>query len=165
MGLKTRTIALGTMVALAAGMAAGPMTGAASAAKKLPIRVGVGADRNQPPADPETGKRPDPYILFELKNATPGKLYRMVVEDSPHSTAANPCNPGLTTQWYKAFTNGDVAFPLEPVGTGTYFPFAGQQPCRGNYVMNVHERKAKQRSWKTVHSIAFSYPSFNVSDV
>jgi hypothetical protein len=162
-GIKRFAVAAIAGFALMVAVAVGPMAGLAAA--KKPIQIGVGADRNAP-VDPETGERPDPYVIFQIRaGAIPGRLYRIVTEEGPSSTAALPCNPNLTTQWYPAFDTGDLTFPTEPVGSGTYLPFGGQQPCEGSYVMEVQERRNLRRPWRAVRAFAFNYPSFSFSFV
>lgn len=161
--MKARRIAVAVALAtVAAALLSGPP--AAGAAARPGIKAEVGPDRLAP-VDEETGEREDPYVLFALKGVKPGWMYRMVVEDAPKSSPSLPCNPALTTQWHLAFGAGEVAFPTEPVSSGTYFPFAGNQPCAGGYAIEVQERRPSQRSWSAVRAFAFTYPSFKFSYV
>jgi hypothetical protein len=118
------------------------------------------ADPNRPVAD-SSGKRPDPYIAFALTGAKPGSAYRLVVETSP-ARGKVPCNGGLGTQFTPA-KSGKVAFALEPVTSGTYFPFAGNEPCKGKYVIALDEQR--QGDWDTIRRFSFSYPSFAVGSL
>lgn len=162
--MKPRRIAVAVVLAAVAGAAlmSGPL--AAVSVARPGVKVEVGPDRFAP-VDEETGEREDPYVFFALKGVKPGWMYRMVVEDSPKSSPSLPCNPALTTQWHLAFGSGEVAFPTEPVSSGTYFPFAGNQPCEGGYVIEVQERRPSGRSWTAVRAFAFTYPSFRFSYV
>jgi hypothetical protein len=138
---------------------------AATAAKK-PISVHVRADPLVPKVDPDTGDpvKYDPYILFALKGATRGKVYRLVTEQGPKTTAKSRCIARLTSHWEPVFgANGNVAFPLIPVPSGTYSGIGVSAVCRGSYVMNVHESTKTSSSWKTVRAFAFHYPSFRFS--
>jgi len=159
-----RTLA-GIVVGVAAGAALLAVAGTASAipSAKSKLIVVVKPDPKVLKVDPDTGDpvKHDAYVLFALKGATPKASYRIITEQAPARTAAAPCIGGLNTQAYTASANGRVTFPLEPVGSGKYFPFAGSEPCKGNYVMNVEEQK--HGSWITVRSFAFSYPSFRFS--
>lgn len=146
----------------ATAIAAGPL--ATRSAARQGVVAEVGPDRLAP-VDEETGEREDPYVFFALKGVKPGWMYRMVVEEAPRSDPALPCNPGLTTQWHLAFGSGEVAFPTEPVSSGTYLPFAGNQPCAGAYVIKVQERRPTKPSWTAVRAFAFTYPSFSFSYV
>ncbi len=132
----------------------------ATAVAKNTVTVGVGPDVNLP-VDEETGEHPEPYVLFQLKGAKPHWLYRIVVEQSPRPTKKLPCNPSLTTSWEPASRFHEVDFPPEPVTSGTYLPFAGQQPCKGAYAMEVQERRRRQRHWTAVRAFVFRYPSFS----
>lgn len=159
--MKARKIALAVaLAAVAATLMSGPL--AAVAAARTGVKAEVGPDRFAP-VDEESGEPADPYVFFGLKGVKPGWMYRMVVEQAPKKSQALPCNPGLTTQWHLAFGAGEVAFPTEPVTSGTYFPFAGQQPCKGAYVMEVQERRKSKRSWKAIRAFVFKYPSFAFS--
>jgi hypothetical protein len=153
---------LTTSILTAAILALAALTGspAATAGAKSQVTVGVGPDVNLP-VDEETGEHPEPYVLFQLKGAKPHWLYRIVVEQSPKPTKKLPCNPGLTTSWEPASGFHEVDFLPEPVTSGTYFPFAGQQPCKGAYVMEVQERRRSRRHWTAVRAFVFRYPSFN----
>lgn len=162
--MKTRrpTIALLAAIAALSAVLGGSL--AATAIARPGVKVEVGPDPAAP-ADEETGERPDPYVLFALKGVRTGWMYRLVVEDSPRPNSSVPCNPSLTTQWHLAFGAGEVAFPTAPVSSGTYFPFAGNQPCAGGYELEVQERRPAKRSWTAVRAFTFTYPSFRFSYV
>jgi hypothetical protein len=162
--MKVGRIAVAVAIAAVAATAltTGPL--AAVSVARPGVKAEVGPDRFAP-VDEETGEKADPYIFFALKGVKPGWMYRMVVEDSPNSSPSLPCNPALTTQWHKAFGSGEVAFPAEPVSSGTYFPFAGNQPCEGGYVIEVQERRSMGQRWSAVRAFAFTYPSFRFSYV
>ncbi len=161
MRIKKLTIALIAAALLTLALS-GP--GAGVAAAKNRVTAEVGPDPTAP-VDEETGERAEPYVLFALKGTRPSWLYRIVVEQSPKPRPSLPCNPGLTTSWERSFGAGEVAFPTEPATSGTYFPFAGVQPCRGGYVMEVQERRSLRRRWRAVRAFAFNYPSFKFSYV
>jgi hypothetical protein len=161
--MRTGRIAVALMLSIAAAaLIGGPL--AATSIARPGVKAEVGPDPTAP-VDEETGEPADPYVLFALKGVRPGWKYRMVVRDSPKSSPSLPCNPGLTTQWHLAFGKGEVAFPAEPVSSGTYFPFAGNQPCEGGYEIEVQERRSSRRSWTAVRAFAFTYPSFRFSYV
>ena len=161
--MKARKIALAVaLAAVAATLMSGPL--AAVAAARTGVKAEVGPDRFAP-VDEESGEPADPYVFFGLKGVKPGWMYRMVVEQAPKSSPALPCNPALTTQWHLAFGAGEVAFPTEPVSSGTYFPFAGNQPCDGGYVIEVQERRPSRRSWTAVRDLRPGLPSFSFSYV
>jgi hypothetical protein len=162
--MKVGRIAVAVVAAVVAAAVSmsGPL--AAVAVARPGVKAEVGPDRAAP-VDEETGERENPYVLFALKGVKPGWMYRMVVEQAPKSSPSLPCNPALTTQWHLAFGAGEVAFPTEPVSSGTYLPFAGNQPCDGAYVIEVQERRPSQRSWTAVRAFAFTYPSFRFSYV
>jgi hypothetical protein len=162
MNTRRTTIAIALAAVAAAAAISGPM--ATVAAARPGVKVEVGPDPLAP-VDEETGERADPYVLFALKGVRPDWLYRIVVEESPRETPSISCNPGLTTQWHLAFGSGLVAFPTEPVSSGTYFPFAGYQPCEGAYVMEVQERRPSRHHWAAARAFAFTYPSFTFSYV
>ncbi len=58
-------------------------------------------------------------------------------------------------------SKGRVVFDPEPVISGHYFPFAGNERCHGRYVLAVHEQPRGAR-FKRVRTFAFSYPSLSV---
>jgi hypothetical protein len=155
---QSLTTSILTAAILALASLTGPLV--ATAAAKKQVRVGVGPDVNLP-VDEETGERPEPYVLFQLQGVKPYWLYRIVVEQSPKPTKKLPCNPGLTTSWERASAFHEVDFLPEPVTSGTYFPFAGQQPCKGAYAMEVQERRQGRRHWTAVRAFVFRYPSFS----
>ena len=64
---------------------------------------------------------------------------------------------GLTTSFTGGTAAGKVAFPLEPVTTGHYFPFAGQEPCHGRYVIAVQEQPRSGR-FQRVRTYRFLVP-------
>ncbi len=159
----SRMVAAVAVAAVGAiALISGPL--AAVAVARPGVKAEVGPDRLAP-VDEETGEAADPYVFFALKGVRPGWMYRMVVEEGPKSSPKLPCNPALTTQWHLAFGSGEVAFPAEPVSSGTYFPFAGNQPCEGAYVIEVQERRRTRRAWTAVRAFAFTYPSFRFSYV
>ena len=129
----------------------------AGAADGLRPLQAAAADPNLPAAD-ESGQRHDPYIAFVLKGAKPGSDCRLIVESSP-GRAKIP-NGGLNTQWTPS-AGGKVKFALRPVTSGTYFPFAGNEPCKGKYVLSLDERT--KGDWDTIRRFSFAYPSFSVS--
>lgn len=162
MNPRRMTIAIALAAVAVAALISGSL--AAVSLARPGVKVEVGPDPLAP-VDEETGERADPYVLFALKGVRPDWRYRMVVEESPKSSPSLPCNPALTTQWHPAFGPGQVPFPTEPVSSGTYFPFAGYQPCEGAYVMEVQERAPSRRRWAAVRAFAFTYPSFSFSYV
>jgi hypothetical protein len=160
--MKFEKLAIAVVAIAIAAVLTGPLAAVSVAGKG--VQVEVGPDPGAP-VDEETGEREDAYVLFALKGVKPGWMYRMVVEDRPKSDPALPCNPTLTTQWHLAFGAGEVAFPTAPVSSGTYFPFAGNQPCNGAYELEVQERRPSKRSWTAVRAFVFTYPSFRFSYV
>ena len=129
------------------------------------IRVIAKADPGVRQAEIESDSDHDPYVLFALTGARLGSKYRIVVQTSPPSTTAKPCNPGLTTSFMPVLpnvANGRVVFDPEPVISGHYFPFAGSEPCHGKYILTVHEQPRGAR-FKSVLTFAFSYPSLRIT--
>lgn len=141
-----------------AALAASALAAAPAAARQ--VAVEVTPDPHLAAVEQETGDDHDPYVQFGLRRATAGWRYRIVVQKAPAHRADRPCNAGLYTKWQAAGGDGKVAFPLAPVSSGTYLPFAGNEPCHGHYVMKVHGRAAGSNGWSTVRRFAFDYPSF-----
>ena len=159
-GVRASSAALLILVAATATLAA--TTPSANAASQ--IRVFAKADPGARQAEIDSESDHDPYVLFALTGARKGSKYRIVVQTSPSSTAAKPCNPGLTTSFMPVLPNmpnGRVVFDPEPVTSGHYFPFAGNEPCHGKYILAVHEQPRGAR-FKRVLTFAFSYPSLGV---
>lgn len=150
------------LVALSAVAGAAFLASATAARAASPILVTAKADPGVKAAEEESGSDHDAYVGFTLAGAHKGSKYRLVVQSNPGSTTAKPCNPGLTTSFTGGTAAGKVAFPLEPVTTGHYFPFAGQEPCHGRYVIAVQEQPQSGR-FQRVRTFAFSYPSLKIT--
>jgi hypothetical protein len=156
-----RTALASLALALVAGLAGNVATANAAG----PVQVWAHADPAVRAAEAESGSDHDPYVAFGLTNARKGSKYRLVVQTSPVTKKDRPCNPGLTTSFtpvLPAVAGGRVVFDLEPVTSGTYFPFAGHEPCYGRYVIAVQEQPTTGR-FRRVRTFAFSYPSLKIT--
>ena len=120
------------------------------------------ADPGVKAAEEESGSDHDAYVAFTARGCPQGIEVPPGRPVEPQLTTAKPCNPGLTTSFTGGTAAGKVAFPLEPVTTGHYFPFAGQEPCHGRYVIAVQEQPQSGR-FQRVRTFAFSYPSLKIT--